>query len=315
MSMEARPHYFYSKKPGDEDEVARNVLGITIKSTQPLAKSAGGAAFLETALTIIDDCCLLVSFLSGSWVTWYAYHLWTETQLVEHYRTVRHGVETDSQDTPVPLFKSREFLRTAIPRLRQLRCQSMDPHLAIRHAIAAAEAQTLEERFIGYFLALESLKDLHSQQRNSILPPSLFRKVKRALRESLAGFGHGEGIPLTQQQLVSLERKLPDLNRPAFVELLEAMLAEYGLDWRDLYPRTLESPRPPFIGLRDQLIHTGAVDSRPQLDLETIRLEGLVERVILRMLGWEDISSSPRPWFYELVKTKVGTEQDPDRQG
>lgn len=308
VTVEARPHFFYSQKAADRDEVVRNVLGITVKTTEPRAELAD-EAFAEAARGLVDDCSLLVSFLAGSWASWYGYVLWTSDRYVRHFRRIRSGTETDMQDTPVEVYKGRDFLRTALPRLRQLRSQRMEPRLAILHAISAAEARSLEERFIRLLLALESLKDLHSQERDSILPSGLFRRVKRALRGVLAEFASGDTPEVTQQQLTSLERKLPDLNRPAFAELVDAMLAEYGLEWRDLYPPDLEIRRPPFIALRDQLIHTGAVDSPPQLDLESIRVQGLVERVILKMLGWEDVSSSPRPWFDVLIRTQLGNEQ------
>lgn len=130
--------------------------------------------------------------------------------------------------------------------------------------------------------------------------------MRRAIRAALEDLTAAGALSVEDQ--ASLEQKLPELNRRAFAEQLEQLLHEYDVAWRDLYPPAAELPRPRFIGLRDKLVHTGAVESLPALELEIIRLQGLVERILLRMLGWQDITHAPRPRFQMLIQTKLGDE-------
>jgi hypothetical protein len=312
FSFAIRPHFFYSSHSDDQDrrqERCARVLSITV-TTEVGRELLSDDEFIRSATEAIDDASLLVSFLSGSWTTWYGYFVSTGDRLVEYFRQTRRGQAIDRQDTPVQTPHVREFLRRAVSRLRLLRAENREPRLALLHTISAAEATSLEERFIRLFFALESLKDLHarSQEREWILPEKRFAKVRRKVRSALEELVSSEDALLSTDEQAALERKLPELNRPAFAELLENLLRDHGVEWRDLYPPHADLSRPRFIALRDKLVHTGTVDPTAALDLETIRLQGLVERVLLRMLDWEDISSAPRSWFRMLLLKKLGDE-------
>ena len=314
LRLEVTPHFFYSEIESKEQEqtVSADVVAVTASIDMSRAELSDDD-FVRTATEVIDDCCLLVSFLAGSWTTWYGYALQAGDRLVQHHRAARFGRDTDSQDTPVPTHQTAAFLKTAVGRLRQLRKEGKEPRLALRHAIAAAEARSFEERFLSLFLALESLKDLYarSRDRELTMPKKRFDKVQRALRSALADTRNDPAAALTDDQLASVERKLPDLNRPAFAEILEEMLQHYGVEWRDLYPPATSLTRPRFISIRDTLIHTGSIVSPKVLEIEMIRLQGVVERVLLRTLGWEDTFCSPRTWFHGLLRTQMGDEPEP----
>lgn len=302
FTVRLRPHFFYAHS--DHSAVA-HVQAIEIKTEQP-REELSDDDFLRAATEFVDDCCLLVSLVAGSWSTWYGYAFEAGDRLVQTTRQIRRGPEVDDQDTPVGRWDGRKFLAQAVPALRALRASGKDPRLAMLHAISAREARSLEEEFIRYFFALESLKELHADALDAdrVVPENQFRKVRHAVEAGLQALAADPAAPFTQDHLAAFRRKLPELNRPAFAEILDRLLAHYALEWRDLYPPDANLPRPAFVGVRDQLVHTGLSDPKT-LELEIIRLQGLVERILLRMLGWEDLHNAPRSRFRLLLHTTL----------
>lgn len=305
-NLEVRPHFYYS--PGGEPtiQITAETLSITA-ATQVQRTTLSDDAFLQGAIELVDDASLLVSFISGSWVTWHSYHFMSGDRFVEHVRSARRGRQVNPQDTPIGMRCARKFLAIAVPRLQRMRADGREPRLAILHTVAARESLSSEERFSRFFMALESLKDLHSAQtgRERILGAALFDRVRAAIGEAIVKL-EADGR-LTDKQAASIKRKLPDLNRPTFAEQLETLLAEHGVVWRDLYPAFRKEPdAPPFVSVRNMLMHTGTVASAERLGLETIRVQAVVERLLLRMLGWEDTFSAPRPWWHQRIRARLG---------
>ena len=99
---------------------------------------------------------------------------------------------------------------------------------------------------------------------------------------------------------------MTELNRPPFWTLLGTLLDAYGVRWTDLYPPGLK--RRTLISTRNKFIHSSEKPSYRRLLREAARVQALCERVLLRMLGWQDPyapSESMRQW---LVRPKE--EQD-----
>jgi len=307
FDVTVRPHYFHAR-PADGHRLTDRVISLAAETRQS-RDELSDQALIADATSIADDICLLMSFAASARVDWYWRRFACGDGYADDYRDIRTRQDghRDWQDTPVRAHETRDFLRSSLPRLVALRGDGLDLRLAMLHVIGSNETRVLEERFLGLFLALEQLKDSYAARHGheEILPDSTFRHLRRRLRDTMAKASSDadSGITITDDQLELFRRKLPDLNRPSFWDVLQKLLAEYGVKWRDIYPSEAELTRPRFIGLRDKLVHSGRTDSIEALYFETLRLEGVVERLILTMLG-QNARSSPRAYF--LLSQKMG---------
>jgi len=87
-----------------------------------------------------------------------------------------------------------------------------------------------------------------------------------------------------------MRAKIPELNRPSLRFVLDALFFRYNIDWTDIYPSTGDFT---LIKTRDKLFHSSQEPNFDLLFKETNRLQAIIERLLLRMLGWEDLSHSP----------------------
>lgn len=306
FSLLIRPYFFYSR---EEKPVAKSIHAIVVVAETDVPKDElSDEQFVQMTTKLVDDASLLVSLLSGVWITWYGYSLATPSRVTDHARRIRRpgAHEVDAQDTPVPSHVTRAFLKTAVPALRSLRDHGGDLHLAIADVVAGRETISLEERFTNFIFALEKLKDIHAAMkgREFIVDEGKWKTLQGNLGEVIRGAAdRGE---VSQAEAASLTRKLPDIRRPAFAETFEDMLKTYRGSWRDLYPEEMDTKSPPFIGVRDKLVHSNRSVAPQRLWYESLRVQAVVERVLLRMLGWENVDYSPRSYFREVLQSELG---------
>jgi hypothetical protein len=151
FSLEIRPHFFYSPLGEErEHQACAHVLSISA-TTETSQDVLPDEEFVRTASAVIDDASLLVSFLSGSWATWYGYMFAAGDHFAEHFRHARQGrPDIDRFDIPVDMSKTREFVKVAVGRLRQLRTEKRDPRLALLHAISRPRPPHRRSSFSAY---------------------------------------------------------------------------------------------------------------------------------------------------------------------
>lgn len=313
FKVEVRPHFFHSEMPVEKHGVTATVVSLVIHTDKPRSELSDDDLVLE-ATGVADDCCLLVSFLSGARVAWYEHVLATADRLVRHARPAPPAppFEPEMEDSPVRYEKKRSFLKTGIRRLRALREEQADPHIAIAYTISGRQAASLEETFTHYFFALEMLKDFYirSEGQEKILHAKAFAVVRSTVKAAIQTLAETKPDLGLAPAMHVIEKKLSELNRPPLWESLQGLLKKHGVEWKDIYPDAPGLPAPRFISLRNRLVHTGTTASPHELWFETIRLGGVVERLLLAMLGWTDFVYAPRPWLHMLLRAKMGTETD-----
>lgn len=288
FGVEIAPWYFYEQKgPPENHELTASVLTLHLK-TNATVKELSSSAFLELGRALVDDLCLLVSFLSKRWVTWYRYQLITSEGIESHIRRTRGclEVEPDPHESSIEYARTRDFLRIAFSNLRKLRSEGINLFMPIVYFVAGNEARYVEERFTTFFLSLERIKDMFALREGvgKNLPDRAF--------ESLAGVVSDviEKNIESSDARERIEKKIPELNRPSLRFLLDILFSRLGIEWRDIYPSGSEFT---LIRTRDKLFHSSVELNLPQLVKEMYRLRTIVERILLRMLGWEDVSRSP----------------------
>jgi hypothetical protein len=89
-----------------------------------------------------------------------------------------------------------------------------------------------------------------------------------------------------------LREKLPELNRPSIASQLQWLCDSLGVTWRDLYPPNVSLDRPRFIRTRNEIFHSNAPVDGAFVLRETYRVSALFERLILKVLGWTDLSAT-----------------------
>jgi len=296
FEIEIVPHYFYDQTPPpDGYQLKTKVLALHFRTTKTVAELTD-EEFTTQAISITEDLTLLVSFISRRWVTWYSYEFQSNKMLLTYVRQARE-CPSDSighYRSVIPLHQAREFLKLAFTNLRKLRASSLDLEMPIVYFVSGLEAKYLEEQFTVLFLGLERIKDLFAINKAMLenLPRSEFGRLKSNLS------GIIQSAIQTSEIANRVQGKLPELNRPSLRTVLEALFSEYKVEWRDLYP-----PENGFtlIGTRDSLFHSSKETNFDLFNKELHRLQALLERTMLAMLGWSDIRNSPaedeRKWL------------------
>jgi hypothetical protein len=138
------------------------------------------------------------------------------------------------------------------------------------------------------FLSLERIKDMFARKKklHENLKPKPFKKFASFLRPIIKN-------EITNEDAAQkIADKIPELNRPALRTVLELLFEEYAVNWKELYP---PGSKFTLINTRDKLFHSSNAVETEQLFKEELRLQFLLERLILSMLGWNDFSHSPPP--------------------
>jgi hypothetical protein len=197
------------------------------------------------------------------------------------------------------------FLRTAFRHLRRLRDNDdIDLELPIVYAVAGAHTRVPRQRFGELFLALEALRSIYLEHKSKtfLLPDKTFKRVQAQLRDLLGNSLRAEAVHsrLVRDQMTE---KLAELNRPPFWRGVESLMGRLRVDWQDLYPEPVPE-RPTFLKMRNLLFHTHQRLKDEDVIKEAVRLEAVVQRIILRWLGWEDLWMAPSPWMRHFVAGK-----------
>ncbi len=295
FEIEVRPWYFYDETPPPESfRLKTKVLVLNFKTLSPIS-ALSNQEFIKSATAVAEDLILLVSFLSRRWVSWYRYELHTSELLLTHVRHARkcssHEIELD--ESVVPFHQAREFLKVAFTNLRRLRDTHIDLKMPLVYCVSGTEATYMEEQFSIFFLALERIKDLFAIENG--LQKNLSNNDFKHLHAKLSD---------VIQQIVrnptaeNVHRKLPELNRPSLRTVLDTAFTKYKVTWSDLYPPGSDFT---LIRTRDNLFHSSADIDYDRLFKELHRLQALVERLLLSMLGWSNFRNAPieheRQWL------------------
>jgi hypothetical protein len=312
FDVEVCPIYFYDEtSTADNYQLTTDVLTLHLK-TNKSPKELSTNDFISLSKELADDLTLLVSFLSRGWVSWFRYQLVTSENTKNYIRKTRSCSTKKLRwdDGLVEHHKSRDFLRTGLRNLRELRKKGLNLVMPIVYFVSANEKKYLEEQFTTFFLSLERIKDMFAKEEKlqKNLPNAAFKK----LRSSIGGLVDNEVKSSDVRDRI--RTKLPELNRPSILYVLEKLFSRYGVTWQDLYPTG--SQQPTLIKTRDELFHSSHEIDMDLLVRERDRLQALLERILLRMLGWDDLSRSPveltRRWLTIPVETEPSGKKPND---
>lgn len=243
--------------------------------------------FEARALEVAETLCLLVSFLSKSNVTWYGRTLWSNGKLIEHYRDTRESPDMRLQWHDIVLSSRdvRRFIRSAFTAYQKGVHDGPKLRLPILTYVAAQSAPTVDEQFVLLFICLENVVGLLDQKHPwEVLERKELKSIAKALRRQLRDMGKDP------QTVSVVNGKIPELARPAFRRRLCKHLKRLKVDLDDIggYSGLGDT-----IKIRDLLIHGAEEPCIAEMVQERRRLQTVVERVLLTLLGWRGSTNTP----------------------
>jgi hypothetical protein len=300
FSIEVKPWYFYDKSsPPDVFDLKAHVLALEL-STSIKEEELTNDAFVQKAIAVIEDLILLVSFMSRGWITWYSYEFLTPTFIKRHVRRARETSSRDISwnDTLVEHGQGRQFLKSAYTNLQKLRSEGINLFMSIAYYLSGLESKYMEEQFTTLFLALERTKDLfaqHNQEYLEILSPTISEPLSNSIKDQIKRVVDSPDIR------GRIYDKIRELNRPSLRFVLDSLLSKNEISYTDLYPPGEEFS---LISTRDQLFHSSKKIDYDHLFREFYRLKSVLERLLLRLLGWENFARSPDIYTMKLLHEK-----------
>lgn len=313
INCEIRPQVVWEERDGP-------TTSFTYAWKLTLAESDDARAdtdddFLRTATALTHDLLLLMSFLNHSWIRWYARATKTGSgygSLINRQSDVGpiSNASIDHEANPVGAGKARDFVRTAMPALREARAAGFDLEPAITHVIESdrRDVFAVHQRFASAFMALESLVRLYARHAGLATNTSE-RDFKKRIRPAVSRAL--DKLQMEGRLRERIREKVPELNRPSFRAIFTSMLEHYAVRWDDLYPDGHKLEMPAFIRIRDEAFHASEAEDRTKrLELERVRVQTVADRVILRALGWPDSGRTPRGLWFSILRRYWGDEPD-----
>ncbi|MDA2919619.1 hypothetical protein MYX76_09045 [Desulfobacterota bacterium AH_259_B03_O07] len=303
IEVEIIPYYFYDRETTPiSHELTTNVLSLHIKTIEPIENLSDGDLCC-LGKEIADDLCLLVSFLSRSRVTWFRFDLISKNKTLNYIRNVKEWStkEPDQSDEFIQFSKTRDFLKIGLRNLRKLRDENINVQMAIVYFVSGNEARYGEEQFTNFFFSLEKIIDMFATKEG--LTQNLSNDSFENLRLNLINVINAN---VRSNSIRSkIEGKIKELNRPSLRFVLRELLSKYNVDYKDLYP---DKGRFSLISTRAKLFHTSKEMNSKFFIKELYRLRTILERLLLRMLGWEDISYSPNDFIKDWLTKPISKD-------
>lgn len=296
FKVELRNHYYWEGQ-GDHGSFAP-VPALLLTSLAP-ADELSDEQFEAMGRQFAEDIILFLSFVTRGRIGWYQLRARLSTRRMSERRLAVHGSRERRRidDTPVGS-RPREFVQKCFAQYQRLRADKYDLRLPILYSVPAGRSRFVEEQFAASFWALEKLVDLfaHRDGRDRLVRTAQFEKIQDALRAILDPLSIPDQIwGDTTSVIKEIKNKLSDLNRPAFASLLQWMCDKYQVEWRDLYPSDAVMDSPRFIRTRNEVFHSHKPIDGAFIVRETMRVRAVFERLVLRVLDWEELSyTKPR---------------------
>jgi hypothetical protein len=296
FSVSVGPGLEHDRQEGSPIRSFGNVFCVKLE-TDESADEWQDEEFAREAEQAIEDLTVIASFLSRRRVEAFEFSFMGAERL-RRVRKVASGVWTDSEERSSPVHGSqfREFFKDGFAAYRRLRGEGTALRLPILQLVSSYRSAFADENFYAAENALAKLVALLKGKKETqpLVNEATRNRIKRALEEGMVeAHGSGPGRDEAERVWSALAQKLAELGTSAR-EVLQDVLSTYGVQWQDLYPagtRTLT-----LFATRAGFYHGADEIEIERLIKERRRCQALVERLILRLLGWVDLGEAPSEW-------------------
>lgn len=299
---------YHHEKGADEDVTWTELVA----KEQRTMSRAEFARVNEKDLDEIDDFLLLVSFAARFRVVCVGIDAYTESG--DHFtfyrknRTVPQASEQELNDSVVDLSDFEPFIRKAYRRFTS--SSAGEPDELLRQAVQLVMPganRTIESDFTRLFTALETLVLWHRRVVGLEFTIEN-RKDWDELRFDLMEFLKRHRVLKDNKQKRSLVyHKLDEIRRVPFSIAFERFCADFGVDFRDLWPAVGKSGDMSLSEIRNHLVHGSPLKRSQWLALIDARehLRWTVERMLLAIFGWPVEKSKVRPEWLAKNQTAM----------
>ncbi|MHA1757142.1 MAG: hypothetical protein ACTSVV_10255 [Promethearchaeota archaeon] len=291
-----------------------NFLDITINQRKGEYRYYSNAAIIEIesvksnkynekideAKELVEDYLYLISFISRKWVRWNQYTSFVTTndkkEIIAKQEYFQKGYYPEEDKERIENFiiepeNLSNFLEISYPIYKNKKDYLKS---ILAYYITSQEEKLMESAFLMLCITIEALIYQYSEHEGAsfIMNKNQFKKLSRLLKQVISEFSRKENI---DKELIF--NKLPELKRRPIRSSLKLLIEKYNIYIKDLYPDAKKEFK--FLELRNKLLHQGKISNYYELFKEKMKLQYLVERIILRMLGWgrEKGSTSDFPIF------------------
>ncbi|BBA70608.1 hypothetical protein [Geobacter sulfurreducens] len=258
-------------------------------------------AVQERLLPDIDDFLLVTGFAARQRTACLGWTAVDDKTLTTFYRgnySFPDGKNTDLNDCVIDIQSFEKYVAVCYPAFLEY-----DNKLALRNALYStfsSGTKTIETVFLHLFAGLETLILDFRRRENLefVMSPKVFAKF----RDNLKGFiSESTKATLEAHQRASIYKKLGELNRVSLQEAFELFCQKYEIDLFDLWPVFGDKKIAGLAEIRNRLIHGDPFPFELYDALVTARfhLEFVLERMLLRVLGWDISNSKVNPAYIE----------------
>lgn len=152
--------------------------------------------------------------------------------------------------------------------------------------LALSRSNYLEVSYFYCFLALDSVIEevLKANKIETSIQNKVWKKIEKLLSNCIKNNRTNE----LQESLVEVRRKLPELKRYAFNKKASHVISILNVDTSGLWEKiSFEDGLREATKIRNSLFHAGHVDSFDDMYENLIRIQFLLERIILKALKWK----------------------------
>jgi hypothetical protein len=297
LSLEVGPHYIFNKsKIIPNIRVEGSLFSINIFDN---GWSVSDEIFLKFADSIVDKLSLVMGFLARTQISRYA-----RSMISGQIHSIFQD-DTDKIGDPYINFDEiqisaeniRTFTRDAITAFDALERQKLNLRLPILLYISGHGPGYIGEKFISLFRSLEGLVDMLSSHLVGLenLNRDEARKIKEMIKEN---FSNDLG-----DRLQWVLDKVPELTRPGFMKKLLKILSDKHIKIDDIGGKEGLSE---MYKVRNSLIHKGIEPDIIIICREYGRLQTVLDRLFLSMLGWSGSDQTPT-YRGQLNLTEIDT--------
>lgn len=232
---------------------------------------------INTISNIIDDLCLLLSFIRGTYLSWIYWDGYSSKGKV--IQTYCRDCYTKPFEGVIPIIDYRYphdtkyFLEKCYKNYKQNK-DKLGLNLAIEFYLESISLIWLEPKYLCAFLALEVLNERNSSIKNI----TSWRKFKDLRKEIEKTINH---LSIYEEEKKALHRKVPEIIRYPLEMRLLKMFKDLSIDISGYDIKRL-------ITLRNKIVHEGTF-SEPGLDHypDYKKLICLLDKTILGLLEYD----------------------------
>ena len=287
------PNFFYAehyRKDYDHRETIQfERFSLVVTDSKKVERDE--QKFSDNAAEVTERLCLLISFLSKARIDWSSSTYFDGRVHVETYRDVPvwKGKEPGWEELVVGSKELRRFLNKAFTTYDKRTKKGFDLRLPMLHYIAAQTSRYAEDRFTVLFFAFEKLlSSLDAGTKKTLLLTdkelkSLWADMKPALTK----------MRKSTTQIDLIREKRAELQRYPLKHRVLRHLKPLRIDISDI---GAEAGLVSMIKTRNLIAHSHGEVPIKTVVFERRRLETIVERMLLTLLGWKKHDHTPTYW-------------------